>query len=426
MKFLWGSATSAHQVEGGNNNDWASWNDGSGIAADHYHRFEEDFNLAQSLNQNAHRISIEWSRIEPAENKFDTLEITHYKKVIEALRSRNIEPFVTLWHWTLPIWIHQKGGWTNEETTKHFVNFTEKIGIEFKDEIRFVPIAGMDIETIELFIESGSYELESGRLLKKGDTISIIVGSQYKHNAFFSKPADINDKILINDKLFTIKGNFKSVGNPSDDRLIYMPIENLRELFNIPDRIDTIIVQIEENGDIYQIADRINRRLINLRDTDKDNPDFSILTPEELLESFGSVLNIITAFLFGVAGISLLVGGIGIANTMFTSVLERTKEIGIMKAIGAQNKHIFLIFVIEAILLGTFGGFLGVVFGILIAKTIEYIAVVYLATTLLKSAIPLYLIAGCIAFSSVVGAVSGFWPAYRAVKTIPVQALRYE
>ena len=137
MKFLWGSATSAHQVEGGNNNDWASWNDGSGIAADHYHRFEEDFNLAQSLNQNAHRISIEWSRIEPAENKFDTLEITHYKKVIEALRSRNIEPFVTLWHWTLPIWIHQKGGWTNEETTKHFVNFTEKIGIEFKDEIRF-------------------------------------------------------------------------------------------------------------------------------------------------------------------------------------------------------------------------------------------------------------------------------------------------
>jgi len=298
--------------------------------------------------------------------------------------------------------------------------------IEFKDEIRFVPIAGMDIETIELFIESGSYELESGRLLKKGDTISIIVGSQYKHNAFFSKPADINDKILINDKLFTIKGNFKSVGNPSDDRLIYMPIENLRELFNIPDRIDTIIVQIEENGDIYQIADRINRRLINLRDTDKDNPDFSILTPEELLESFGSVLNIITAFLFGVAGISLLVGGIGIANTMFTSVLERTKEIGIMKAIGAQNKHIFLIFVIEAILLGTFGGFLGVVFGILIAKTIEYIAVVYLATTLLKSAIPLYLIAGCIAFSSVVGAVSGFWPAYRAVKTIPVQALRYE
>ncbi|MBI2446597.1 MAG: glycoside hydrolase family 1 protein [Parcubacteria group bacterium] len=144
--FLWGAATSAHQVEGNNHNDWSEWekenaerlskesggkypseNYISGKACDHYNRYEEDFNISKSLGHNAHRFSIEWSRIEPEEGKFNQDEIEHYRKVIQALRARNIEPFVTLWHWTNPLWIRDIGGWENPKTIDFFLRYVGKI-----------------------------------------------------------------------------------------------------------------------------------------------------------------------------------------------------------------------------------------------------------------------------------------------------------
>ena len=138
------------------------------------------------------------------------------------------------------------------------------------------------------------------------------------------------------------------------------------------------------------------------------------------------MLNIITAFLAGVAAISLFVGGIGMANTMYTSVVERTREIGIMKAIGAKNREILYIFLIESGLLGLVGAGIGVLLGYSISKTIEYIAITQLNTNLLQAAAPLYLIFGCLVFGFVIGAVSGTLPAIQASKTNVVDALRYE
>lgn len=113
--FLWGTATAAHQVEGGNdNNDWHAWEqlggkiangDVSGAAADHYARFDEDFALAQGMANNAHRFSIEWSRIEPQRDVYDPAEIAHYHAVIDALKARGLRPVVTLQHFTLPLWM---------------------------------------------------------------------------------------------------------------------------------------------------------------------------------------------------------------------------------------------------------------------------------------------------------------------------------
>lgn len=144
--FLWGAATSAHQVEGGNHNDWTEWEKAnaerlsresggkyppenyiSGRACDHYNRFREDFDIAKSLGHNAHRFSIEWSRIEPEEGKFNEKEIEHYREVIKALRERGLEPFVTLWHWTSPIWIRDIGGWENPKTAEYFAKYAEKM-----------------------------------------------------------------------------------------------------------------------------------------------------------------------------------------------------------------------------------------------------------------------------------------------------------
>src|SRR3989344_2256842 len=129
--FFWGAATSSHQVEGNNHNNWTEWektnNYLSGRACDHYNRFNEDFDIAKSLSHNAHRFSIEWSRIEPEEGKWDEKEITHYQEVINALRERGIEPFVTLWHWTLPLWVAKQGGWENKKTISNFARYCEKI-----------------------------------------------------------------------------------------------------------------------------------------------------------------------------------------------------------------------------------------------------------------------------------------------------------
>ena len=167
--FYWGAATSAHQVGGGNYNDWTGyekqsakrkaqsakqkeWPDFilknypnplqeenyiSGRACDHYNRFREDFDIAKSLGHNAHRFSIEWSRIEPEEGKFNEKEIEHYHEVIKALREREMEPFITLWHWTLPLWVAKKGGWASGHTVGNFVRYSERIAKEFQGEVKF-------------------------------------------------------------------------------------------------------------------------------------------------------------------------------------------------------------------------------------------------------------------------------------------------
>lgn len=166
--FYWGAATSSHQVEGGNSNDWTQWErnnakrlareakhiyqkwqqDGfpemfnvsnyiSGSACDHYNRFEEDFDIAKSLGHNAHRFSMEWSRIEPKEGRFDEKEIGHYRRVIEALRERGIEPFVTLWHWTLPLWLSEKGGVNCREFPALFARYAKKMADSLGDSVKF-------------------------------------------------------------------------------------------------------------------------------------------------------------------------------------------------------------------------------------------------------------------------------------------------
>lgn len=114
--FLWGAATSSFQVEGGIENiDWAQYaREGKlpaiGAACDHYNRYEQDFDLVKTLGHTCHRLSIEWARIEPEEGKFDEKEIEHYRRVLQALRVRNITPFITLWHFSLPLWFSESGG----------------------------------------------------------------------------------------------------------------------------------------------------------------------------------------------------------------------------------------------------------------------------------------------------------------------------
>ncbi|MFH0763190.1 MAG: glycoside hydrolase family 1 protein [Candidatus Omnitrophota bacterium] len=141
--FYWGAATSAYQVEGNNkNSDWWEWEKKAGKepssdACGHYQLYKQDFNLAKGLNHNAHRLSIEWARIEPQQGEFCAEEIAHYKDVITSLRERNIEPVVTLHHFTNPLWFAERGGWKNSSAPDFFLRYVEKITEALGEEVHF-------------------------------------------------------------------------------------------------------------------------------------------------------------------------------------------------------------------------------------------------------------------------------------------------
>ncbi len=151
--FKWGSATSAHQIEGDNHNDWSEWEKSSerilqlkkegknpddfisGKACDSYSRYEEDFDIAKKLNQNIHRFSIEWSRIEPEEGRFDSVAMQHYIDVVKALRDRGIEPMITLWHFTNPVWFSKKGGFLSKKSPEIFTRYIKYVVDNLKDRV---------------------------------------------------------------------------------------------------------------------------------------------------------------------------------------------------------------------------------------------------------------------------------------------------
>lgn len=182
--FYWGSATASHQVEGGTKNDWSAWelqnaerlvreakrnwepwqqekfpemfspeNYISGRACDHYHRYEEDFDLAKQGGQNAYRFSIEWSRVEPEEGIFDEKELHHYMHVVRALRARGLEPFITLWHWTLPVWLAEKGGVLAPDFPLYFSRYAEKMANALgKDVIFWITLNEPDVMTSHAYL----------------------------------------------------------------------------------------------------------------------------------------------------------------------------------------------------------------------------------------------------------------------------------
>jgi beta-glucosidase len=141
--FLWGAATSSHQVEGGNrNNDWWDWErvpghilDGTATekACDHFSRFEQDFDIAADLGHNAHRLSLEWSRIEPEEGTWDMEAVMHYRRVLEALRARGLSVMLTVWHFSLPKWFAAQGGWESGNALKRFGRYVEFVAREYGD-----------------------------------------------------------------------------------------------------------------------------------------------------------------------------------------------------------------------------------------------------------------------------------------------------
>ncbi len=296
--------------------------------------------------------------------------------------------------------------------------------LEFKDDQKYSYAVSYpeDAQEQALVIEANDYQLAQGKFPEKNSQ-DIVMGYNIAHD-FFEKDPGLRDKIKMQDLDFTVVGILKKSGNPQRDDTIVVPEESYREILNIKEAYDIIAVKIQPSADLSLVAESMQKDLRKTRKVDKGKEDFTVQTPQNLIATFTTILVIVEGVLVGIAAISLFVGGIGIMNTMYTAVLERTKEIGIMKAIGATRREILLLFLIESGMLGLLGGIIGVVLGLGISKVVEFITFEVFQSPLIQANASLFLIFGALFFSFVVGIISGIFPAYRAAKLQVVEALR--
>jgi putative ABC transport system permease protein len=298
--------------------------------------------------------------------------------------------------------------------------------VEFKDEVKYTWVMGLPLgENKKIVEDTQGFEIEKGRDLEKGDKYKAVITYLINKGDFFEKEVGLRDKIIIENQEFRVVGSLERIGNPQDDSSVLVPLETARELFDEPDKVDMILVQVQKGTEPDKVAEEIKEDLRDFRGVEEGEEDFSIQTYQDLIDTFNSILNVVQLVVYGIAAISLIVGGIGIMNTMYTSVLERTNEIGVMKAIGAKNSDVMWIFLIESGLLGLAGGIIGIFIGMGFSKMVELIAV-QSGTTLLKAYFSWLWVMIAMVFSFSVGIISGLLPARQASKMKPVDALRYE
>jgi len=293
-------------------------------------------------------------------------------------------------------------------------------------EQQIVVVNGVTERYLEFFTSTSFTEPIEGRGLKDSDGNKVMVGYNHVFGDIWDKPLRIGGDIEVKGREFEIIGVLKKQGNSGDDNSIWMQKETFRELFNTGNDEGIIVAKTEKGFNPDQVAEDIEADLRDEKNEKIGEETFSVQSFSQLLKTFTDIFAVVQAILIGIAAISLVVGGIGIMNTMYTSVLERTKEIGIMKAVGAKNKDIFLIFLIESGLLGLVGGAIGILLGISIGKGVEYVAAVQLGSPFLKAVFGIPLISGALLFSFLVGAASGVLPAMQAAKLRPAEALRHE
>ena len=301
--------------------------------------------------------------------------------------------------------------------------FYEAAGlVKYGDETAGIFSIGIEIEDIPYLEESGFIGIDRGRQMKKNDKYVVIVPESFLTDAF-DKEIPLRQEVEIEGKKFKIIGTIEqsdvAMGGFGLINMFYMPADALKEVYDVDNPVE-LAVKVTSRQEVPDVVERIERKLEKAH----GEKDFVVMSSENMLESASMVIGLIQLFLVGIASISLLVGGIGIMNTMLMAVMERTREIGVMKAIGATRRRILSIFLIEAGLIGLIGGAIGVTLGIIISYGIGFAASAFGFP--LMPEITIWLVAGALAFSIGVGSISGLYPSNRASKLDAVEALRYE
>lgn len=280
---------------------------------------------------------------------------------------------------------------------------------------------------LEMVMEMFTVKVIRGRNLKTGDKLKTVLGYNYQFpNKIFKKAIDLNEKVLLNGETVEVVGFFEEVGNPQDDSQIYLTEEGFLLLYPDTENKYQLAIARSDPGEYApDVALKAEEKLRKHQGVEEGNENFFIQTFEQAIETFSTVLLVINAILVLIAFISLIVAAVNIMNTMYTAVLERTNEIGVMKAIGAKNSDILFIFVLESGILGMIGGALGIIAGYGIARLGGFITA-QAGYAAFYPVFPIWLTIGCLLFAFLVGVAAGFFPARQAAKLKPVDALRYE
>ncbi len=295
--------------------------------------------------------------------------------------------------------------------------------IRYKGEAEISLLAGIDWgKALSVVKEDMGYQVTEGNFPRPG-TKEVLVGSLVPKEIF--PGMKVGDEITIKSRKFKITGILMSVGSKQDDSMIILDLADFRSVTNKKEGSQFLIVKPEAGFKVKEVVENIKTVLSETRKRKlgEDAPGFSVMTAESWASIASNIMGIIQIVVLVFASIALLVGGIGIMNTMFTSVRERTREIGIMKAVGAKDSTILTIFLFESGIIGVIGGFGGTILGIVLAKFVEKYSqtkMFYLSA----STKPSLIIFGLL-FSLFVGCLAGLFPAKKAAQLKPVDALRH-
>jgi putative ABC transport system permease protein len=295
----------------------------------------------------------------------------------------------------------------------------QKINVVYGREEKYTSVTGIKSDqSIQDVWESQGVTLEQGRWPEKNENGVVTIGSSLAHSTF-DKEIFLGSKIEIGEVKYKVVGIMNKIGNEEDDNNIVLIMEEARIIHAEPLSVSLIEVVIKENYELPEVAQEVTRKLKKTHDQE----DYEVFIPEQLLAQLGTILTIFQIVLGGIAAISLIVGAVGIMNSMYTNVLERKNEIGILKAIGATPKDIRTIFMVEAGVMGIFGGVLGSIIGTMMALVIGNLAIQN-GYIFLKVEINFVLIVVAILFATLIGILAGYLPARDAAKLLPVEALR--
>lgn len=281
---------------------------------------------------------------------------------------------------------------------------------KYKTNSFYTTVIGVSYTADRIF----SIYAEEGRFLNKSEMNSsskVVVIGNAMSNKLFGQENPLKKNIKIDGKSYEVVG-ILAKKNPEYDEALIMPYTTLRDNFE-GTTIISIVSKAKSQFPITEAAESV--KLAMYRDLHDD--EFSVMTQEDILESISSILGILTIALAAISGISLLVGGIGIMNIMLVSVTERTREIGLRKALGATSSDIKRQFMIEAVIISLSGGLVGLLIGWLSTLAIK---------NLIDASVPFWAIPLALGFSIVVGVVFGTYPAAKASEKDPIEALRYE
>ena len=288
----------------------------------------------------------------------------------------------------------------------------------FKNESISTTVYGIEAD---VFKDTVPVEVESGRFLEASDRGVTVLGADVADG--FKENVQTQSNIYLGDRKFKVMGVLKATGSTVAplDGVAFVAFDDAKELFNdslLEGEISAIRLTLKEGSDVDADAQRIEDIMIASHHVTKGTEDFGVISPKFINDRFSSILDLITLFLGAIASISLIVGGIGIANTMFMSIMERTGEIGTMKAIGATRQQIRNIFLVESAIIGLVGGFVGLAAAALIGFVLTLFGISFMFDPMV--------IAGSALFSMAIGLVSGTFPAMEAAKVDAMVALRYE